>query len=100
MIPVAAGDIEPPASASIDAPPAPSGLRYPAQPLPVIRTGDRLIVEENTALVEARLEAVALGPAQPGSSFNVRLVAGGKIVRAVALGPGRAAFAPVKRVQP
>ena len=68
--------------------------------LPVIRVGDRLIVEENTQLVEARLEAVALSPAQPGSAFNVRLVAGGKIVRAVALGPGRAAFAPVRGTRP
>ncbi len=61
-------------------------------PRTVIRAGDRLVVEENTAVVEARLEAVALGPAVVGSPLDVRLKIGGKVVRAVALGPGRAAF--------
>ena len=60
---------------------------------PVIRSGDRLVVEETTAVVEARLEAVALGPAVQGADFEVRLQIGGKVVRAVALGPGRAVFA-------
>jgi hypothetical protein len=59
---------------------------------PVIRAGDRLVVEENTAVVESRLEAVALGPAVIGSPLDVRLKIGGKVIRAVALGPGRAAF--------
>jgi flagella basal body P-ring formation protein FlgA len=66
----------------------------------VIRAGDRLIVEENTAVVEARLEAVALGAAAPGSTFNVRLRIGGRVLRAVALGPGRAALAPVNGIEP
>ena len=57
---------------------------------PVLRAGDRLIVEENTQRVEARFEAVALGPAAPGSVLAVRLKIGGKVVRAVALAPGRA----------
>ncbi len=77
--------------------------RLPAdrpQPLPVIHTGDRLIVEEKTALVEGRLEAVALGPALSGSLLKVRLAVGGTVVRAVALGPGRAAFATETRVRP
>jgi len=60
---------------------------------PVIRSGDRLVVEESSAVVEARLEAVALGPAAEGAEFKVRLAIGGKVVQAVALGPGRAAFA-------
>jgi hypothetical protein len=68
--------------------------------LPVIHTGDVLIVEENTALVEARLEAVALSPAVSGLAFNVRLKIGGNVVRAVALGPGRAAFAPESEARP
>jgi flagella basal body P-ring formation protein FlgA len=59
---------------------------------PVIRSGDRVLVEENTPVVEARLEAVALAPAQPGSVFNVRLTVGGRVVRAVAVSPGRAVF--------
>ncbi len=67
---------------------------------PVIRSGDRLIVEEKTAVVEARLEAVALGPAAPGSAFRVRLSIGGRVARAVALGPGRAAFLPELEARP
>ena len=62
-------------------------------PLPVIHTGDRLIVEENTPVVEARLEAVALGSALPGLPLKVRLVIGGRIVRTLALAPGHAALA-------
>ena len=64
-----------------------------AEPVfPIIRAGDRVIVEENTPLVEARLEAVAMSPAMAGSSFNARLNIGGKVIRAVATGPGRAIF--------
>jgi hypothetical protein len=62
----------------------------PAQP--VIRAGDRLIVEENTPVVESRLEAVALNPAAIGSGLRVRLAIGGKVVRAVAVAAGRATF--------
>jgi len=61
-------------------------------PPPVIRAGDRVAVEENTAVVEAHLEAVAMSPAWAGSAFNVRLSIGGRVVRAVAQGPGRAVF--------
>jgi len=60
---------------------------------PVIRAGDRLVVEQRTAVVDARLGAIALGPAAAGAEFNARLEIGGRAVRAVALGPGRAAFA-------
>jgi hypothetical protein len=59
-------------------------------PPPVIRAGDRVVVEENTAVVEAHLEAVAMSPAWAGSAFDVRLSIGGRMVRAVAQGPGRA----------
>jgi hypothetical protein len=69
-------------------------------PRPVIRGGDRLIVEENTAVVEARLEAMALGPAARGSSLQARLQIGGRVVRVVALGPGRAALASELEVRP
>ena len=48
------------------------------------------MVEEHTPVVDARLEAVALNPAMAGSVFNVRLSVGGRTMRAVALGPGRA----------
>lgn len=62
-------------------------------PTPVIRGGDRVVVEEKSLLVEARLEGIALGSAVGGAEFRVRLTIGGKVLRAVALGPGRAAFA-------
>lgn len=65
---------------------------HEARPLPVIRAGDSLIVEEHTAIADARLEARALSPAAPGSTLKVRLSIGGKVMRAVALGPGRAAL--------
>jgi hypothetical protein len=61
-----------------------------AAPPPIIRAGDRVIVEENTAVAEARLEAVALTPAWPGSLFSVRLTMGGSVLRVLAAGPGRA----------
>jgi hypothetical protein len=76
-----------------------TGLSRP-QPLPVIHTGDRLIVEENTAVAQARLQAVALGPALLGGPLKVRLVPGGAVVPAVALGPGRAAFVQDTGVRP
>ena len=59
---------------------------------PVIHSGDALVLEESTPLVEAHLEARALGPAICGGEFSARLAVGGKVVRAVALGKGRAAF--------
>jgi hypothetical protein len=68
--------------------------------LPVIRTGDRLMVEEHTPVVDAVLEAQALNPAAEGESFDVRLTIGGKVIRAVALGPGRAKFEAQSGGQP
>ncbi|MDR3751877.1 MAG: hypothetical protein P4K94_10370 [Terracidiphilus sp.] len=59
---------------------------------PVIHAGERLIVEEDTAVVSSRLEAVALGPAAIGATLEVRLKIGGKLLQAVALAPGRAAL--------
>jgi len=72
----------------------------PVELRPVIRAGERLIVEENTPVVEARLEAVALGPAVIGSPLDVRLRIGGRVVRAVALAPGRASLQPETGVRP
>ncbi len=84
--------------------------RQPAEPAatatnrtplrPVIRAGDALIVEERTAVVEARLQAVALGPAIKGAVFKARLKIGGKVVRAVAVAAGHAVFAPDEGAQP
>ena len=63
-----------------------------AQLIPVIHAGDRLIVEEHTAIVDAVLEARALNPATAGAQLDVRLTIGGNVLRVMALGPGRAAF--------
>ena len=59
----------------------------------VIHRGDKLTVEEHTAMVQAYLEGSAAGEAAVGACFDVRLKIGGKTVRAVAIGPGRAALA-------
>jgi len=68
--------------------------------LPVIRAGDRLTVEEHTAHVDAALEARALGAAAAGAAFEARLAIGGRVVRVVALGPGRAALEPETEARP
>jgi hypothetical protein len=71
-----------------------------ARLLPVIRAGDRLVVEEHTRVVDALLEARALSPAALGSALDARLMIGGRVVRAVALGPGRAALQPETEARP
>ena len=62
--------------------------------LPVIHSGDRVVVEEHTPLLDSRFEATALGPALAGGEFRARLDIGGAIVRVVAEGTGSASFAP------
>lgn len=73
-------------------------------PLPpqrkIIRAGDSLVVEEMTGVVEMRLSAVALMPASAGQVIEARLNAGGKRVRVIALGPGRAKLAAMREAQP
>lgn len=71
-----------------------------AAEIPAVRKGDKLVVEENTATVEARLEAVALGPGAIGSTVQARLTIGGKVVRALVLAPGRAALQAEAGVRP
>ena len=66
----------------------------------MIRTGDALLVEEHSAVVDTRLEAVALESATKGARFKARLKIGGKVVRAVAISPGRADLAPENEVAP
>jgi hypothetical protein len=77
-----------------------AGETHEAQVLHVIRAGDRLIVEEHTARVDAVLEARALTPAALGDAFDVRLTIGGNRVRAIAMGPGRAALQPMTGIRP
>lgn len=59
-----------------------------------IQQGDRVVLEEHTPTVDARLEAVAMGSARVGSPVDLRLKIGGKVVRAVAIAPGRAILRP------
>jgi len=77
-----------------------AGQPEEAQLTPVIHIGDRLIVEEHTAVVDAVLEARALNPAAAGAQFDARLTIGGNVVRVVALGPGRAALLAEKLRRP
>ncbi len=66
---------------------------------PVIHGGDRLIIEENSSVVTARLEGIALGTATAGSSFQARLRIGGKVVHVIALGLGQALLVPEHEVR-
>ncbi len=61
---------------------------------PVIHAGEAVQVEEHTAVVDASLQAVALGSAEPGCILRVRLRIGGRVVKARALGVGRAVLEP------
>ncbi len=79
-----------PANPTASAAPRPQ----PAALRPIIHAGDRLVLEENSAVAVVRLEAVALESAPVGSAFRARLKIGGKAVHAVALATGRAAFQP------
>ena len=60
----------------------------------VIHPGDKIVVEEHSAAVDAYLEATALEAAPVGGRLKVRLKIGGKVVKAVALRPGRAEVEP------
>lgn len=69
-----------------------SGRIGPAQPAIdepiVIHTGDRVVMEEETDIVHAGLEAVAIGNAATNHVLLVRVVIGGRIERAIAIKPG------------
>src|SRR4051794_32726788 len=58
--------------------------------LPVIHPGEKVVVEEHTATVDATLDAIAVDAAALGSRMHVRLKIGGKVLRAIAIAPGRA----------
>jgi hypothetical protein len=94
----AAEDGAAPAAAAII--PSPSASLDAARP--VILAGDRVLVVEETPVVDARLTATALNPAPVGMAFHARLEIGGQVVRAVAVGPGVARLAPATEsgVQP
>jgi len=55
----------------------------------IVRGGERVTVEQQTKELQARFEAVALGPARSGEELDVRLRINGRKMRVVALAPGR-----------
>jgi hypothetical protein len=59
----------------------------------VIRAGDRVMIEERTAVAVEQLEAIAMEPAVTGAVIEVRMAVGGACVRVIVCGPGRAEFA-------
>jgi hypothetical protein len=63
------------------------------KPAPIIRSGDSVIVREESAISDARLEAIALQPAATGEVLIVRLKLGGHLLRAIAAAPGNALLA-------
>ncbi|HEX4756948.1 MAG TPA: hypothetical protein VH308_03165 [Terracidiphilus sp.] len=77
-----------------DSTPAPAPRSSSTPERPVIHAGDKLVVEEHTAIVDARLEGMALSPAIRGAFLKVRLSIGGKVVRAEAVGPALAVLLP------
>ena len=66
--------------------------------LPLIQRGERITVEEHTAVADVQLVAIALHPANLGETFEVRLMLGGSVLRARAMGPRSAAL--MAEVQP
>lgn len=71
-----------------------SALQGIEQALPVIHAGERVVVEEHSAVVDARLEGTALEPALQGAPLRVRLKLSGQVVHAIAQASGRALLAP------
>lgn len=88
------------ASGSTTSPAARQLGRALASLRPIIRAGDRIVVEEHSAIVDARLAAVALGPAGEGSFLAARLAIGGRVVRVLAVAPGRAEIVVESEEQP
>jgi hypothetical protein len=76
-----------------------SGVSRPAA-APIIHAGDRIVVEEHTDVVDAVLEATALGVAAERGEFQARLRVGGRVVRVTAIAPGRAGLAAGSEARP
>jgi hypothetical protein len=67
---------------------------------PVIRAGDRIVVEEHTDVADAVLEAVALAPAVELGQLRARLTIGCRVVRVIAIAPGRARLSAAGEERP
>jgi hypothetical protein len=80
--------------------PKAAGRNVTAIAQPVIHAGERVILEEHSEVVDARLDAVALNPAAIGGAVRVRLVVGGHVVRSFVLGEGRVLLDQEKEGRP
>ncbi len=67
---------------------------------PAIQTGNVVVVEEHTSVVDASLAAIALSRAAPGEEFRARLKIGDKVVRARAIDSVRATLVTKREAQP
>ena len=56
----------------------------------IIHAGDSVIVTDQSLVLYARFQAVALGAAQAAEPVKVRLKIGGQVLQAIATSPGRA----------
>lgn len=62
----------------------------PSPAITVIRAGDAVVIAKHSRVVDAELEAIALGRAAVGEPLRVCLKRGGHILSVIADGPGRA----------
>jgi Chaperone for flagella basal body P-ring formation len=56
----------------------------------LIHSGDKIVVEEQTAVLHARFEATALTSAKSNESLRARITIGGRVLSARAIAPGLA----------
>ncbi len=61
----------------------------------IVHGGQRIVVEQNSPVLTARFEAVALEPAVKGQRIEARLGFNKRRVWVIVLGPGRAELAPM-----
>ena len=59
---------------------------------PVIHSGERIVIEEHSPVLDARLEAVALANAAEGEILRARMVIGGAVVVVRCVGRGNTVF--------
>lgn len=69
------------------------GMFFRPQP-PVIRSGDRIVLVEHSAIADVRLAALALTSAAKGETLRARIAIGGAVVTARADGKGLAELGP------
>jgi|GEM_PF-4466060 len=71
----------------------PGNVSGPVDRKLLIHAGDRIVVEEHTAIVDARLTAIALTSAAEGEKLQARMVIGGGVVTVRVVSAAVAEFA-------